>query len=135
VLGDLRTTVQNALATLFNAGAVARTGTTVPDLSRRDLWLAGHSAGNRSMWTCARNNAADVSRMITFDATPYKDNLGSGLKDIMAVAEARKKAGKALDLFAIVTPNLGQNKPKPGQDKGKPAGIPRPPVPGPRRRH
>ncbi|MGH8551424.1 MAG: hypothetical protein ACRERU_23020 [Methylococcales bacterium] len=114
VLSDLRTTLRNALTVLWSVAAVGRKETTIPNFNQRELWLAGHSAGNRSMWTCAQNNAADIGRLITFDATPWSDNLASGINSITLVVAARKKAKKGLDVFAIITPNLSQNKGKAG---------------------
>jgi hypothetical protein len=109
-LADQKTTIRNGLATLWNIRAIDRTGSTTPTLTGRELWLAGHSAANLMMWACAQQNAADVGRMITFDATPWDTNLAGGINVIRIVAQTRKKVGKALDVFAIVTPNLGQNK-------------------------
>lgn len=116
VRAGLQARIQSALGVLWNANAIDNSGTSIPDLSKRELWLAGHSAGNLSMWACAQRNAAEVDRMITFDASPWQgkppqpDNLKAGVVIIKIVSDTRKKAGKSLTVFAIVSPNLGQNK-------------------------
>ncbi|HEX3344553.1 MAG TPA: hypothetical protein VHS09_08255, partial [Polyangiaceae bacterium] len=62
---------------------------------------------------------ADVSRITTFDPSPWNGNLQGGIGTIAQVNGARKAAGKTLDVFAIVSPNLSQGK------KGiTPAGLP-----------
>jgi hypothetical protein len=111
--GGLRTTTRSALGTLWNVGAVDTGGSSIPDLSNRELWLVGHSSGNRIVWECAQNNKADIARIITFDASPWSDNLQNGIGKIASVATARKAASKTLDVFAIVSPNLSQAKKPP----------------------
>ena len=61
------------------------------------------------MWTCAHNNALDVARIITHDASPFASNLEGGITTIASVQDKRKN----LEVFAIVTPNLSQHKKKP----------------------
>jgi hypothetical protein len=77
-----------------------------PRFEGRELWLAGHSSGNLSLWVGLNSNAADVARVISSDATPMDSNLSAGLKVLKAASAARKKAGRKLDVFAITTPNL-----------------------------
>jgi hypothetical protein len=113
VLSNLSTTVRSSLITLWNTGAVGRKSTSIPNLDKRELWLAGHSAGNLSMWVCAQKNDTAIARIITFDATPWKSNLAGGVNIIKLVVDARTKAKKTCDVFAIVTPNLSQNKQSP----------------------
>jgi hypothetical protein len=120
-LADQRTTIRGALSALWNIRAIDRTNTNLPNLGGRELWLAGHSGANLTMWACAQNNATDVGRIITFDATPWNSNLAGGINVIRTVAQARKKINKGLDVFAIVSPNLGANKKlAPGQAAGPP---------------
>jgi hypothetical protein len=109
VLPGLRKTLRSALGTLWNVSAVGTSTSTIPDMSNRELWLAGHSAGNLSMWECALSNKADVARIITFDPSPPDRNFQPGIGAITAVAAARKTASKTLDVFAIVSPNLSQH--------------------------
>jgi hypothetical protein len=110
VLGDLRTTIRSALKTLWNAGAVDVSGTAVPDVSSRELWFAGHSGGNLSMWLSCSRNASDVARLITFSPSPWSTNLSNGIDNIRRVAAARKGASKGLDVFAVIAPDLSQDK-------------------------
>ena len=109
-LGGLQVTTRSALGTLWNVGAVDINGSSLPDLSARDLWLVGHSSGNGIMWSCAQNNKADVGRIITFDASPWSTNLSNGIPIITSVAATRKGASKTLDVFASISPNLSQSK-------------------------
>jgi hypothetical protein len=111
-LSGLRTTVRSAITLLWSLGAVDSTGTSIPDFSQRELWLAGHSAGNLTMWGSAQRNKADVARIITFDASPWGSNLAGGISTIRAV----KAAHGTLAVFAIVTPNLSQSKNPPPPD-------------------
>jgi hypothetical protein len=113
VISGLRTTVKSAMTVLWNVGAVDGSGTSAPNFGQRELWMAGHSAGNLSMWGAAQRNQADIARIITFDATPFSNNLTSGINTIRAVNTSR---GGALKVVAIVTPNLGQNKKPPPSD-------------------
>ena len=113
VQANLRTTVRSAMTVLWNVGAVDGTGKAIPTFEERELWVAGHSAGNLSMWSSAGKNSADIARIITFDATPFDKNLSGGLNTIRIVNAAR---GGKLQVVAIVTPNLGQNKKSPPGD-------------------
>jgi hypothetical protein len=109
ILPDLKTTTHSALGTLWSAGAIDTSGTTVPTFDKRELWLGAHSGGNQSLWTCAKQNAADVGRMIVIDPSPWKDNLGAaGISAITATAKGRTP--KTLDVFAVISPNLSQPK-------------------------
>jgi hypothetical protein len=103
---DLKTTLASALNVLWNNGAVANKAQAPPDPAARQLWLAGHSAGNLSMWRCLSNNAASVDRVISFDATPKGANLDVGVTIIQQAVRARKAMGKGLDIFVITSPNM-----------------------------
>jgi hypothetical protein len=109
-IAGLKATSHSAVATLWSAGAVDTSGTAVPSLDAREIWLGGHSGGNMSMWQSAQNNKADISRIITFDASPWSGNLQGGIGVLGQVNKARTGAGKSLDVFAIVSPNLSQGK-------------------------
>jgi hypothetical protein len=111
VMSGLQTTVRSALTLLWNVNAIDTQGAAIPDLSQRELWLAGHSEGNLLMWVSAQRNASKVGRIITFDASPFSSNLASGIGIIRIVNAAHG----TLSVFAIVTPNLSQAKsPPPG---------------------
>jgi hypothetical protein len=107
-MSGLRTTVRSALGVLWSGDAVDRRGTGIPDLSNRELWAGAHSGANLSMFECVRRNAADIARIITFDAAP-RARLMSGISTFLVVNNARKAAGKKLEIFAIVSPNLTQD--------------------------
>jgi hypothetical protein len=102
----LKATIASALHVLWNNCAIARDAAGAPDLGHRQLWLVGHSAGNRSLWDCLLSNAADVGRVISFDATPRSDNLAPGINVIKRAAAARKRRQLTLDAFVITTPNM-----------------------------
>ena len=109
-IAGLKTTTHSALGTLWTVGAVDASGTAVPTFDGRELWLGAHSGANMSMWLSAQKNAADISRIITIDASPWGSNLQNGITTITQVNKTRTGAGKSLDVFAIVSPNLGQGK-------------------------
>ena len=110
-LPDFKATVSSAMKTLWSAFAIGRKAAASPAFDRRELWLAGHSAGNLSMWTCLSANSADVSRVISFDPSDSErvKNLDTGLPILKQAADRRKRLGRAFDLFVIATPNLSQH--------------------------
>jgi hypothetical protein len=107
-LSGLRASINSALLTLWNGFAVARQASTAPALSGRRLWLGGHSGGNSAMWTCLRENAVAVDRVISFDSSP-RSQLVAGFSAIKAAVDLRRKTGGSLDVFVISTPHLTQN--------------------------
>jgi hypothetical protein len=102
VASGLKATVASALVTLWNANAIARDKTTAPTAADRNLWIAGHSAGNGAVWACLNNNAIDVQRVISFDAKTLKDE---GLPALRKAGASHKQ--KPLDAFIITTPFTG----------------------------
>jgi hypothetical protein len=102
----LRDMLGSAMSTLIACNAVARKESALPDVSTREIWLAGHSAGNRGMWASLQANAADIDRAISFDATPSDENFEPGMAVVTNAVAIRKKASKTLELFAITTPNM-----------------------------
>jgi hypothetical protein len=102
---DLKSTIASALNVLWNNGAVQYQASTSPDLSARQLWLAGHSVGNVIMWACLSKNAVDVDRVISCDASP-SSNLNAGIKVVTETARKRKVINKKIEAFFITTPNL-----------------------------
>jgi hypothetical protein len=111
LLPGLASSIQSCLGMLWNNRAIDRSGRSLPQLGGRELWVAGHSSGNRSMWSCIQKNAGDITRIITFDPSP-NENLDAGLQTIGQAVRLRRKLGKTLEVTAIITPNLGQNRPK-----------------------
>ncbi len=109
IMGDLKTTVRSALQLLWNGFAIGRMASATPSFDRRELWLAGHSAGNLSMWACLQSNQADVERIISFDPSPKASSLTPGTAIIALASRTRAKASKTLDVFAVTTPNLTQD--------------------------
>jgi hypothetical protein len=103
---DLKSTIASALQVLWNNCAIARDAAGAPDTGRRQLWLVGHSSGNRSTWDALLSNAADVGRVISFDATPKNDNLSRGINAMKTAAAARKRRQLTLEAFVITTPNM-----------------------------
>jgi hypothetical protein len=107
LLAGIKTTVASALALLWSTGGVAREANALPAFASRELWLAGHSAGNGALATCAANNGADVDRMITVDATGTFTLKGSVVPAITKAAAARAAAGKGqLEAMVITSPHI-----------------------------
>jgi hypothetical protein len=113
---DLKSTVRSALALLWNNFAFGILAGSQPRFDGRELWLGAHSAGNFSLWASLKNNAADVARIISHDASPKEasadgkipSNLFAGLPSVTAAAKVRSGAGLTLDAFFITTPNTTQ---------------------------
>jgi hypothetical protein len=98
----LKVTLQSALSLLWSTNAVGRDRTIPLQTSERELWLAGHSEGNRTVWECLNANAADVDRLISFDS----DTLSTGI-EAMAKAGPKRPRDKPLHAFVILTPANG----------------------------
>ena len=103
LLPGLKISLQSAVTLLWNSGAISRDQTTPLSPSNREMWIVGHSSGNRSLWSCLEQNARDVARIVSFDA----DTLSVGIEKMAAAGDARKKIGQTLDAFVIVTPSSG----------------------------
>ena len=105
--GGLRDKMSTVFVLLWNTGAVARGTPRPPAPGNRDLWLAGHSAGNRSMCMCLERNAEDVSRVMSFSPTPKAANFDANLPRFTAASAKRKKANlPPLDLILTSAPDL-----------------------------
>ena len=104
LVSGLKTTIQSALTVLWNANAVGRDKTVPTTATERQLWVAGHSEGNRSAWACLENNARDIERIISFDS----DTLVSlGIPAMKTAGNLRMKTGQTLDALVIITPANG----------------------------
>jgi hypothetical protein len=107
MLPGLKTSIGGALALLWNTGGIARDATALPSFGARALWLAGHSAGNGALSTAAKNNGADVERMISVDATGTFNLKGSVIPAITTAAAARAAAGKPqLEAMVVASPHV-----------------------------
>lgn len=100
--GGLERTVQSALDLLWAINAVGRNTTRPPRQADRELWLAGHSEGNRSVWRTLRSNPTVIDRVISFDA----DTLDEGVT-VLGEAGAKRRPDRPLHAFVVVTPNNG----------------------------
>jgi hypothetical protein len=101
-MADLKVTIQSALTLLWNVNAVGRDSASPPLTRDRELWTAGHSEGNRTVWRCLQGNGNDVDRLISFDS----DTLTEGVKQMRAAGKKRP-AGKPLHAFVVLTPANG----------------------------
>lgn len=98
----LKATMQSALTLLWSVNALGRDQPAPPQTSTRELWLAGHSEGNITVWSCLEHNGKDVDRVISFDA----NTLSEGLKQMAAAGKKRPK-DKPLHAFIVMTPANG----------------------------
>jgi hypothetical protein len=65
------------------------------------------------MFECLRNNAPDIDRIISNDASQAKYVLVPiGIPVVTAAANTRKKLGKTLKAVFVTTPNLWRDKPE-----------------------
>ncbi|GAB2661685.1 hypothetical protein [Nocardia goodfellowii] len=95
----LDTTVQSALTLLWSINAVGRDDPSPPSRTTRQLWVAGHSEGNRSIWRTLAVNPTSIDRIISFDS----DTLDEGA-DTMRKAGMARAQDRPLHAFVIVTP-------------------------------
>lgn len=87
-----------------------------PDVARRKLWLAGHSAGNFSLGAALSRNGEDVDRAMSFAATRSQGIIDNVITNVTVAAAARKKVNKTLDAFIATAPDLtGTWLPPPGK--------------------
>jgi hypothetical protein len=98
----LKATTQSALTLLWSMNALGRDQPVPPDNGKRELWLAGHSEGNITVWSCLEKNGKDIDRIISFDA----NTLDEGRKKMGAAGKKRSKA-KPLHAFIVMTPTNG----------------------------
>jgi hypothetical protein len=101
-LSDLKATIDSALSLLWSTNAVGRDRASPPRAAERELWVTGHSAGNRTAWACVRNNATDVDRVISFDS----DTLSEGIAALQAAGKKRP-SNKVINAFVVITPANG----------------------------
>jgi hypothetical protein len=99
---QLKTTVASAVNVLWSINALGRDRNTAPNTSDRQLWVAGHSEGNRSVWRTLQSNLGDVDRIVSFDS----DTLADGI-DAMRTAGKRRKKDQPMHAFVVITPNNG----------------------------
>jgi hypothetical protein len=99
---NLKATIQSALTLLWNVNAVGRDRALPLEAGDRELWTAGHSEGNRTVWRCLERNGRDIDRVISFDS----DTLTEGIKQ-MEAAGKKRPGGKPIHAFVIVTPANG----------------------------
>lgn len=99
---DLKLTIQSALSTLWNANAIARDKPLPPQARNRELWVGGHSEGNRTVWNCLAGNSRDIDRVVSFDS----DTLGEGIATLKQAGQKRPP-NKPLHAFVVLTPNNG----------------------------
>ncbi|MDD5322010.1 MAG: hypothetical protein PHD43_15645 [Methylococcales bacterium] len=105
----LRDVLASVRRLLWMRSALGRTLPTTPTFER-ELWLLGHSAGNRAMFQTLNNNAADIDCIISNDATSNDGSLfPSGVR---AMTGAANKGRKTLRAFFITTPNMWHSKPE-----------------------
>lgn len=110
---NLKATIQSALTLLWNVNAVGRDRALPFEAGDRELWTAGHSEGNRTVWRCLQGNGRDIDRVISFDS----DTLTEGIKQ-MEAAGKKRPSDKPLHAFVIVTPANGDKNGLPdGRDK------------------
>lgn len=95
----LDATVQSALTLLWSINAVGRDDASPPTRSGRQLWVAGHSEGNRSIWRTLDDNPTSIDRIISFDS----DTLDQGIAAMRKAGAGRTK-DRPLHAFVIVTP-------------------------------
>jgi hypothetical protein len=109
----LRDTVNSARALLWTRSAVGTSLTSTPSFDRQ-IWLAGNSGANDAMFRCLSANAADIDRVISFDATdgfPGQQLLpGTGVRAVAAAAKIRAKLGKTLRAVFVTTPHMWKTK-------------------------
>jgi hypothetical protein len=98
----LKSTLQSALSLLWSVNAIGRDKPSPPLSADRELWLAGHSEGNRSVWRTLPANGADIDRVISFDS----DTLAAGIAALDA-AGRKRPAGRPINAFVIITPANG----------------------------
>jgi hypothetical protein len=96
---NLKATVQNALTVLWSVNAVGRDKPSPPRTAERELWVAGHSEGNRRVWDCLKANGKDIDRVISFDS----DTLDRGIAEMKAAGK-KHTPEKPLHAFVIITP-------------------------------
>jgi hypothetical protein len=101
-VSDLKLTIQSALATLWNVNAIGRDKSVPPQTRGRELWVAGHSEGNRTVWNCLAGNGKDIDRVVSFDS----DTLGEGIARLEQAGQKRPP-DKPLHAFVVLTPNNG----------------------------
>ena len=99
---SLKRTIQSALALLWTVNAVSRDQALPPQTASRELWLAGHSEGNRTVWSTLEKNGKDVDRVISFDS----DTLSEGIKQLGSAGKQRPPS-KPIHAFVVMTPTNG----------------------------
>ncbi|QRY43502.1 hypothetical protein JVX93_23580 [Mycolicibacterium boenickei] len=99
---NLKTRVASVVNLLWSINALGRDQNTAPNTRERQLWVVGHSEGNRSVWRTLRTNLADIDRIVSFDS----DTLSDGIDAMRTAGKGRKKE-KPMHAFVVVTPNNG----------------------------
>lgn len=102
--------ISSARRTLWMRGTIGQRLTATPAFDRQ-IWLAGHSAANGAMFRSLGNNAVDIDRIISFDATPAdKLLIPTGVPNVKNAVKARARLSKTLKVVFVTTPNMWSNK-------------------------
>ncbi|MCA9618976.1 MAG: hypothetical protein KC731_08140 [Myxococcales bacterium] len=106
VVGGLKDRMGAAMQVLWSTGAIGRSMAAPPDPKKRKLWIAGHSAGNISMWQCLDKNAEDVERAASIGS--QGSVLTGGFSTVTKAAAKRIAAGGTLDVFVLGSPDVSK---------------------------